>query len=55
MKAYVAVQKKLLIIIYTLWKKNETFNADQLTNTSRNEETAPSFANPTAQNEVAPA
>lgn len=26
MKAYVAVQRKLLIIIYTLWKKDEAFN-----------------------------
>jgi transposase len=25
MKSYVAVQKKLLILIYTLWKKNEPF------------------------------
>jgi transposase len=28
MKAAVAVQRKLLILIYTLWKKNEEFNAD---------------------------
>jgi transposase len=28
MKAYVAVQRKLLILIYTLWKKNEKFNPD---------------------------
>lgn len=26
MKGYVAVQKKLLVIIYTLWKKDEPFN-----------------------------
>jgi hypothetical protein len=26
MKAYVAVQRKLLILIYTLWKKNQPFN-----------------------------
>jgi transposase len=26
MKAYVAVQRKLLILIYTLWRKNEKFN-----------------------------
>jgi transposase len=26
MKSYVAVQKKLLILIYTLWKKNEKFD-----------------------------
>jgi transposase len=26
MKAYVAIQRKLLCLIYTLWKKNEAFN-----------------------------
>ena len=26
MKGYVAVQRKMLILIYTLWKKNEAFN-----------------------------
>ena len=28
MKAYVAVQRKLLILIYTLWKKNESFRSE---------------------------
>jgi transposase len=28
MKAYVAVQRKLLILIYTLWKKNEKYNPE---------------------------
>jgi transposase len=28
MKSYVAIQKKLLILIYTLWKKNERFDPD---------------------------
>ena len=28
MKSYVAIQKKLLILIYTLWKKNEKFDPD---------------------------
>lgn len=28
MKSYVAVQKKLLIIVFALWKKNEAFNED---------------------------
>lgn len=56
MKAYVAVQRKLLIMIYTLWKKNEAFNRDAKINTSRKEETAPSFALTEGQlNEVAPA
>lgn len=27
MKSYVAVQKKLLVMIYTLWKKNEAYDA----------------------------
>jgi transposase len=55
MKAYVAVQKKLLVLIYTLWKKNEEFNPNQI-NTSGNEDTKPSFAlTRKGQNEVAPA
>lgn len=29
MKGYVAVQKKLLLIIYTLWKNNEAFDVDR--------------------------
>ena len=29
MKGYVAIQKKLLVIIYTLWKKDESFNDNQ--------------------------
>ena len=28
MKAYVAVQRKLLVMLYTLWKKNEQFDAE---------------------------
>ena len=28
MKGYVAVQRKLLVLIYTLWKKNEKFNPE---------------------------
>lgn len=56
MKAYVAVQRKLLVMIYTLWKKNEAFNRDAKINTSRKEETALSFALTEGQhNEVAPA
>jgi len=56
MKAYVAVQKKLLVLIYTLWKKNEAFNSGEKINTSGNEETVPSFALTEGQlNEVAPA
>jgi transposase len=47
MKAYVAVQKKLLVLIYTLWKKNETFmpkGSEAIKNTSGEREPVPSFA-----------
>lgn len=44
MKAYVAVQRKLLILIYTLWKKNEEYKHNLSKETFRNEETEPSFA-----------
>ena len=27
MKSYVAIQKKLLVILYAMWKKNEGFNS----------------------------
>lgn len=35
MKSYVAVQKKLLILIYTLWKKNEPFDEQYSTTASQ--------------------
>jgi transposase len=55
MKAYVAVQKKLLVLIYTLWRKNEEFSPNQV-NISRKEDTVPSFALiRKGHNEVAPA
>ena len=44
MQAYVAVQKKLLVLIYTLWEKNEPFKSEQavqapaVTTPSSNEE-----------------
>lgn len=45
MKAYVAVQKKLLILIYTLWKKDVAFDAEyHLKQTSGDGVAAPSFA-----------
>ena len=45
MKAYTAVQKKLLILIYTLWKKDEAFEGEYATRqTSKEEEPVPSFA-----------
>ncbi|MDQ3842488.1 MAG: hypothetical protein M3342_00525, partial [Bacteroidota bacterium] len=43
MKAYVAVQKKLLALIYTLWKKEEAFNEQPPKITSREAEAVPSF------------
>ena len=46
MKAYVAVQRKLLALIYTLWKKDQEYISDYLLQKQifRNEETEPSFA-----------
>jgi transposase len=44
MKAYTAVQKKLLALIYTLWKKDEPFNPDHENNKSGENELKPSFA-----------
>lgn len=32
MKSYVAVQKKLLVVIYSLWKKNEAYDNNYLAN-----------------------
>jgi transposase len=55
MKAYVAVQRKLLLLIYTLWKKNEAFKPNAKFNISGNEDTVSSFALAKGQNEVAPA
>ena len=42
MKGYVAVQRKILIIIYTLWKKNEAFDGDY--KTAGDEEQKPLFS-----------
>lgn len=44
MKAYTAVQKKLLEFIYTLWKKDEAFDPTYQDKKSRDEEPAPSLA-----------
>lgn len=47
MKGYVAVQKKLLITIYALWKNDEAFNVEKNIKkdvTFREEELAPSFS-----------
>ena len=44
MKGYVAVQRKLLALIYTLWKKDEAFDNEYIKTTSGNEELVPSLA-----------
>ncbi len=44
MKAYTAVQKKLLIVIYVLWKKDEAFDKNYKDKKSREVELEPSFA-----------
>lgn len=44
MKGYVAVQRKLLALIYTLWKKNEPFSNTFQRQASENEEPVPSLA-----------
>ena len=44
MKAYTAVQKKLLIVIYILWKKDESFDQNYKDKRSREVELEPSFA-----------
>ena len=43
MKAYTAIQKKLLVIIYALWKKKEEYSPGYLLKTSKDEERALSF------------
>lgn len=44
MKGYTAVQKKLLIVIYTLWKKDEAFELNYQEKISKEVEQEPSFA-----------
>lgn len=38
MKSYVAVQKKLLVLVYTLWKKNVAFTENYLMENTKEEE-----------------
>jgi len=53
MKSYVAVQKKLLSIIYTLWKKNEKFDEDyQFNNTTGDVEAVHSSRHSFAEAEI---
>nr|WP_260171646.1 IS110 family transposase [Pedobacter cryoconitis] len=44
MKAYVAVQKKLLALIYTLWQKNEEFKPQAQWVALKSDSTAPYYA-----------
>jgi transposase len=47
MQAYVAVQRKLLILIWALWRKDEVYNSDfgqKVNDTSSNEESKPLFS-----------
>ena len=44
MKGYAAVQRKLLALIYTLWKNNEAFDNNYQKQISGNEEPEPSLA-----------
>lgn len=45
MKAYVAVQRKLLCLVYSIWKRNEAFNPMyQMENNSLEQEPKPSFS-----------
>lgn len=55
MKGYVAVQRKLLGLIYTLWKKDEAYNPDYV-QSSGNKELKPLFqlGEEQAEKEVAP-
>lgn len=43
MKGYVAVQRKLLVLMYSLYKKNEKFDPEYQSKTIREEELEPSF------------
>lgn len=55
MKAYVAVQKKLLIMIYTLWKKEEAFEKEHsdIKHTEEQEQVLPSLgSDEVAENDI---
>ncbi len=43
MKAYTAVQKKLLVLVYSLWKKNEKYQPNYVSKISKEKELEPSF------------
>ena len=44
MKAYTAVQKKLLAMVFVLWKNDQPFNPDHQDKVSRDAEPEPSLA-----------
>jgi transposase len=43
MKSYVAVQKKLLVLIYVMWKKKEAYQPTRNINHSGEQEQTPSY------------
>lgn len=51
MKSYVAVQKKLLVLVYTLWKKNVAFTENYLIKNTKEEELVSSSLGSLAQAE----
>ncbi len=53
MKAYVAVQKKILVIVYALWKNNEKYDANKGIN-SRDDEKMISSPYPKEEKKVVP-
>ncbi len=54
MKSYVAVQKKLLVMIYHLWKKQEEYNADYEKNIREKEQVSSSLSAFEESKNVAP-
>ena len=54
MKSYVAVQKKILVMIYHLWKKNETYNPDYEINIQEKEQVFTSLSAFEKSKKVAP-
>jgi transposase len=51
MKNYVAVQKKLLVLIYTLWKKGKPFDANFKEKATREQEQVPPLGTPLRDSE----
>ncbi|MDO1451515.1 transposase [Rhodocytophaga aerolata] len=55
MQAYVAIQKKLLVVMYTLWKKDTPFNANhEIKTASGNKEPKPLFPVVFKENQLTP-